>query len=59
MLLKFNAIRTFYGNEEFYFQQDGAQPRYHQDVHAYLDDNLPEHWIGRRDPIEFPRVLWI
>lgn len=48
------AIRALYGNEEFYFQQDGAPPHYHRDVRAYLDDNLPGHWIGRRGPIEFP-----
>ncbi|KAJ4425934.1 hypothetical protein ANN_27560 [Periplaneta americana] len=48
------AIRTLYGNEEFYFQQDGAPPHYHRDVRAYLDDNLPGHWIGRSGPIEFP-----
>ena len=48
------AIRTLYGNEEFYFQQDGAPSHYHRDVRAYLDHKLPGHWIGRRGPIEFP-----
>ena len=28
------AIHTLYGNEEFYFQQDGAPPRYHRDIRA-------------------------
>ena len=37
------------------FQQDGAPPHYHRDVHAYLDDNLPGHWIRRRSPIELPQ----
>ena len=53
------AIRALYGNEEFYFQQDGAPPHYHRDVRAYLDDNLPGHWIGRRGPMSFHRVLRI
>ena len=50
----FPAIRALYGNDEFYFQQDGAPPHYHRDVRAYLDHNVPGHWIGRRGPIEFP-----
>ena len=29
------AIRTLYGNEVFYFQQDGAAPHNNRDVHAY------------------------
>ena len=47
----FSAIRALYGNDEFYFQQDGAR---HRDVRAYLDHNVPGHWIGRRGPNEFP-----
>uniref|UniRef100_A0A2C9L5J0 Tc1-like transposase DDE domain-containing protein n=1 Tax=Biomphalaria glabrata TaxID=6526 RepID=A0A2C9L5J0_BIOGL len=50
----FPAIRALYGNDEFYFQQDGAPPHYHRDVRAYLDHNVPGQWIGRRGPIEFP-----
>jgi hypothetical protein len=50
----FPAIRALYGNDNFYFQQDGAPPHYHRDVRAYLDQNLPGQWIGRRGPIEFP-----
>ena len=29
-------IREQFGNEEFYFQQDGAPPHYHRDMRAYL-----------------------
>ncbi|CAK1592284.1 unnamed protein product [Parnassius mnemosyne] len=50
----FPAIRALYGNDDFYFQQDGAPPHYHRDVGAYLDQNLSGQWIGRRGPIEFP-----
>ncbi|KAJ4449679.1 hypothetical protein ANN_01083 [Periplaneta americana] len=49
-----SAIRTLYGNEKFYFEQDVAPPHYHRYVRAYLDDNYPGHWIGRRGPIDFP-----
>ena len=28
-------IREQLGDEEFYFQQDGAPPHYHRDVRAY------------------------
>ncbi|UYV78635.1 hypothetical protein LAZ67_16002235 [Cordylochernes scorpioides] len=50
----FPAIRALYGNDDFYFQLDGAPPHYHRDVRAYLDQNLSGQWIGRRGPIEFP-----
>jgi hypothetical protein len=48
------AIRALYADEQFYFQQDGAPPRYHRDVRAYLDDILPGRWIGQRGAVEFP-----
>ena len=48
------GIREHFG-DEFYFQQDGAPPHYHRDVRAYLDENLPNRWIGRRSSIEFPQ----
>ena len=34
------AIRTLFGNDRFYFQQDGAPQHFHRDVRAYLDENL-------------------
>lgn len=42
------AIQALYGNEMFYFQQDGAPPHYHRDVRLYLDETLPGRWVGRR-----------
>jgi len=48
------AVRTLFGNDRFYFQQDGAPPHFHRDVRAYLDENLPGQWIGRRGAVEFP-----
>ena len=38
----------------FYFQQDGAPAHYAQNVRQWLDDKLPNRWIGRRGPIEWP-----
>ncbi|XP_053434088.1 uncharacterized protein LOC128576103 [Nycticebus coucang] len=48
------AIRTLFGDDVFYFQQDGAPPHFHPDVRAYLDENLPGQWVGRRGVVEFP-----
>ncbi|XP_066157702.1 uncharacterized protein [Euwallacea fornicatus] len=36
------------------FQQDGAPPHYALAVRQFLNENFPSHWIGRRDPIEWP-----
>ena len=52
MLLKFSGNGDV--STEQKHQRDGAPPHYHPDVHAYLDDNLPGHWIGGGGPIEFP-----
>jgi len=48
------AIRTHFGNDGFYFQQDGAPPHFHRDVRAYLNENLPGQWRRRRGAVEFP-----
>ena len=39
------AIRTLFGNDRFYFKQDGAPLHFHRDVRAYPDENLPGQWI--------------
>lgn len=36
------------------FQQDGAPPHYGLNVRAYLDEEFPNRWIGRRGEIEWP-----
>jgi len=46
-------IRVLYENSEVFYQQDGAPPHYHQDVRAFLDENLQGHWI-ERILFEFP-----
>ena len=48
------AIHTVFGNDRFYFQQDGAPPHFHLDVRDYLDENFPGQWIGRRGALDFP-----
>ena len=35
------------GSEDFIFQQDGAPPHWHRDVRRFLNESLPQRWIGR------------
>ncbi|XP_076322031.1 uncharacterized protein LOC143231372 [Tachypleus tridentatus] len=46
-------IQEQFGEEECFFQQDGAPPHFHRDVGAYLDASTPDRWIGRRGSVEF------
>lgn len=39
---------------DIYFQQDGAPAHFANTVRAMLDRILPNKWIGRRGPIEWP-----
>lgn len=56
------ALRELFPNEldpdaidaRLWFQQDGAPPHYARIVRQYLDEVFPNHWIGRRGPIEWP-----
>jgi hypothetical protein len=34
-------------SDNYIFEQDGAPPHFHCEVHHYLNDNLPHSWIGR------------
>lgn len=34
-------------SQDFIFQQDGAPPHWHLDVRNFLNQSLPERWIGR------------
>jgi len=40
--------------KRMYFQQDGASPHYATEVRKWLDEKLPDRWLGRRGPIEWP-----
>ena len=42
------------GNFPAYFQQDSAPPHYDIQVRQYLNQILPDAWIGRRGPDEWP-----
>ena len=37
-----------------YFQQDGAPPHNHRDVTSFLNERLPNRWIGRRSFVKYP-----
>jgi hypothetical protein len=39
---------------DIFFQQDGAPAHFATSVRTMLDQNLPNRWIGRRGPIEWP-----
>ena len=47
-------ISEDFEDEEIYFQEDGAPPHYHCDVRSFLDEILPNRWIGQRGFIEYP-----
>ena len=40
------------GSRPRWFMQDGAPPHYGLQVRAWLDQNFPHRWIGRRGPVE-------
>ncbi|KMQ84872.1 hypothetical protein RF55_16973 [Lasius niger] len=39
---------------DMWFQHDGTPPHFSLDVREYLDQNFPNRWIGREDPIAWP-----
>ena len=49
-----NCIFEHFEEEDFYFQQDGAPPHYHRVVTSFLDERLPNRWIGRRGFVKYP-----
>ena len=53
-LLQVLLRREDFEDEEFYFQQDGVPPHYHSGVRSFLDEVLPNKWIGRRGLVEYP-----
>ena len=50
----FPSLLSANGNLPAYFQQDGAPPHYGIQVRQYLNQLLPDAWIGRRGPVEWP-----
>lgn len=37
-----------------YFQQDGAPAHFTNEVREYLNEQYPQHWIGRGGPVNWP-----
>lgn len=48
------VVPYFRRNPTFYFQQDGASAHYAMNVRRILDAHLPNRWLGRRGPTEWP-----
>uniref|UniRef100_A0A669B5E7 DUF4817 domain-containing protein n=1 Tax=Oreochromis niloticus TaxID=8128 RepID=A0A669B5E7_ORENI len=50
----FPSLCTEAGTFPEFFQQDGAPAHYGCQVRAFLDEQFPGKWIGRRRPVEWP-----
>jgi hypothetical protein len=44
--------------DDFIYQQDGAPPRYHHLVRGYLNQHLPQRWIGRTADNDQALLRW-
>lgn len=53
-ILENKVIPYFKRNNQMIYQQDGASCHYAVNARQLLDDNLPQRWIGRRGPTEWP-----
>ena len=45
-------------SEDIIFQQDGAPPHWHRDVRRFLNDALPERWIGNVGKEDLVLQFW-
>ena len=45
-------------SEDFIFQQDGAPPHWHRDVRRFLNESLPQRWIGRVGKEDLALQFW-
>ena len=45
-------------SEDFIFQQDGAPPHWHRDVQRFLNESLPQRWIGRVGKEDLALQFW-
>ena len=48
------AAKKLFGNDDFWFQQDGAPAHTSNLATKYLDKKKPEKWIGKRGPVQWP-----
>lgn len=44
--------------ENFIWQQDGAPPHWHMEVRDWLNDVVPDRWIGRKGPNDRACFAW-
>ena len=54
----YSDMATLLQANDFIFQQDGVPPHWHLGVQAYLNENLPQRWIGRRGAGDFALLAW-
>ena len=45
-------------SEDFIFQQDAATPHWHNQVRRFLNETLPQRWIGRTGPKDLTLHFW-
>ena len=45
-------------SEDFIFQQDEAPPHWHRDVRYFLNESLPQRWIGRVGKEDLSLQFW-
>ena len=45
-------------SQDFIFQQDGAPPHFHNDVRWYLNEHIPQRWIGRTGRDDEALMKW-
>jgi hypothetical protein len=45
-------------SEVFIIQQDGAPPHWHQDVRRFLNESLPQRWLGHVGKEDLALQFW-
>ncbi|PNF40249.1 hypothetical protein B7P43_G07078 [Cryptotermes secundus] len=45
-------------SHDFIFQQDGARPHWHLMVRAFLNEKVPQRWIGRKGAKDLALCAW-
>jgi len=48
-----SQLQRQHENDDFFFQQDGAPPYHAATMRKFLDEQLPNRWLGRRGPVEW------
>jgi hypothetical protein len=58
MLLNWLLPQMSEDSEDFIFQKDGAPPHWHWDVRRFLNESLPQLWIGRVGKEDLALQFW-